>query len=324
MEPDPCNLIVNYIPTPVTEADLHALFKPFGALQSVRIIFDRSNPGQHKGYGFVRYRSVESAWAAMQHMDGYHIHNKRLRVTRARGPRGAIRAASEAMTPPPPGAGPALNPFPRGMSAACFGAVVDPAALSVQKVMPCHLLAPCNSSNSIQGVVKEPVMGEQVSAPATFAVVDNVPVQVVDASHGTVPGQANPQLLSTMPVSWPSCRVLQTREVAETNPANAHLQGKTSLDLSVMSMSCQSHNAFSASAATTGQLQIPQFPKLFEPIQFHSFIPMSPSPEVLLQGSVSSFFTPIGSSMTNHSNASCTGASNNLITPAESAPNMSA
>lgn len=84
-DPDPKNLIVNYIPTPVRDAQLRKLFEPFGEIESVRVILDRvtSHP---KGYGFVKYTTEEAAKKAIQVMNGYEIGNKRLRVTRANGP----------------------------------------------------------------------------------------------------------------------------------------------------------------------------------------------------------------------------------------------
>jgi RNA recognition motif-containing protein len=82
--PDPCNLIVNYIPTPVTDAELYAMFSQYGELVSARVIVDRVT-GHPKGYGFVKYRSVEDANSAMLHMNGFAIHGKRFKVTPARG-----------------------------------------------------------------------------------------------------------------------------------------------------------------------------------------------------------------------------------------------
>lgn len=82
--PDPCNLIVNYIPTPVTDAELHAIFSQYGELVSARVIVDRTT-GHPKGYGFVKFKNVADANRAMMNMTGFTILGKRLKVTPARG-----------------------------------------------------------------------------------------------------------------------------------------------------------------------------------------------------------------------------------------------
>ncbi|CAD2219376.1 RNA-binding protein [Angomonas deanei] len=84
-ESDPKNLIVNYIPTPVTDAELRELFSPFGTVESARVILDRLT-NHPKGYGFVKYTTEEAAKKAIQHMNGFELGNKRLRVTQANGP----------------------------------------------------------------------------------------------------------------------------------------------------------------------------------------------------------------------------------------------
>ncbi|RNE97175.1 RNA-binding protein [Trypanosoma rangeli] len=83
---DPRNLIVNYIPTPVSDDVLRHLFERFGPLLSARVIRDRKKGEHPKGYGFVVYADKESGLAAMEAMNGFEIHNKRLRVSLAFGP----------------------------------------------------------------------------------------------------------------------------------------------------------------------------------------------------------------------------------------------
>lgn len=82
---DPRNLIINYIPTPVSEEELKQLFVQYGEVESARIILDRET-GQPKGYGFVKFMNEDSAHEAIRKMNGFEIHNKRLKVTTARGP----------------------------------------------------------------------------------------------------------------------------------------------------------------------------------------------------------------------------------------------
>lgn len=82
---DPCNLIVNYIPTPVTDAELRQMFEQFGEVTSARVILDRVTQ-QPKGYGFVKFSREEDSRRALQEMNGFSILNKRLKITPARGP----------------------------------------------------------------------------------------------------------------------------------------------------------------------------------------------------------------------------------------------
>lgn len=88
MEPDPKNLIVNYIPTPITDADLRRLFEPYGEIESARVIVDRQTL-HPKGYGFVKFRDEGCANAAAKAMNGFELLHKRLKVTPARGPQSA-------------------------------------------------------------------------------------------------------------------------------------------------------------------------------------------------------------------------------------------
>lgn len=77
--PPPTNLIVNYIPIEVTEAELRAVFEQHGEVESARIITDR-NTGMTKGYGFVRFKRHIDAAKAQQHLTGFEVYGKRLRV----------------------------------------------------------------------------------------------------------------------------------------------------------------------------------------------------------------------------------------------------
>jgi len=98
---DPCNLIVNYIPSPVTDDELRELFIQFGSVISARIIREQRSKTS-KGYGFVKYASAESARDAMRAMNGFSIHNKRLKVTVARGPDHGVASQNSPTGPLPP------------------------------------------------------------------------------------------------------------------------------------------------------------------------------------------------------------------------------
>ena len=62
------NLYIRNLGPEVDEAFLHQLFSPYGAIDSCRIV---KNARTHtsKGYGFVKYSSVESAQEAIKHLN---------------------------------------------------------------------------------------------------------------------------------------------------------------------------------------------------------------------------------------------------------------
>jgi RNA recognition motif-containing protein len=77
------NLIVNYIPQSMSEADLKSLFEPFGSVESCKLMLERGT-GKSLGYGFVKYETIESANAAIDSLSGMQIENKKLKVSVAR------------------------------------------------------------------------------------------------------------------------------------------------------------------------------------------------------------------------------------------------
>lgn len=108
---DPKNLIVNYIPTPVTDEELRQMFAQFGDVESARVIVDREMNNHPKGYGFVKFRTAEAAASAIQNMNGFEILGKRLKVTPAKGHQSAQinqyhsrvqRMMTQPPAPPPP------------------------------------------------------------------------------------------------------------------------------------------------------------------------------------------------------------------------------
>ncbi|KAH9598981.1 RNA recognition motif domain [Trypanosoma melophagium] len=72
-------LIVNYLAPDVTSAELHELFSRFGPLDGARIIYDRQT-NLPKGYGFVYFAHPENAKEAVERMNGFEFHGKRLKV----------------------------------------------------------------------------------------------------------------------------------------------------------------------------------------------------------------------------------------------------
>ena len=85
VDEDPTNLIVNYIPIAITEDQLRTLFSPFGLIERVKIVMDRLT-GLSLGYGFVKYNTLGAAQHAITALNGYQLHNKRLKVSVSKPP----------------------------------------------------------------------------------------------------------------------------------------------------------------------------------------------------------------------------------------------
>lgn len=66
---DKTNLIVNYIPQFVTEADLATLFAPIGRLESIKVMRDFKT-GYSFGFGFVKYFNEDDAAKAIDILNG--------------------------------------------------------------------------------------------------------------------------------------------------------------------------------------------------------------------------------------------------------------
>eukprot|EP00301_Raphidiophrys_heterophryoidea_P022335 c6519_g1_i1.p1 GENE.c6519_g1_i1~~c6519_g1_i1.p1 ORF type:complete len:541 (-),score=175.40 c6519_g1_i1:93-1589(-) len=74
-----CNLFVNYLPQSVDDNMLHQLFKPFGDIESCKVMLDL-NTHRSRCFGFVKYKSLENAKLAMQEMNGKRLEHKSLIV----------------------------------------------------------------------------------------------------------------------------------------------------------------------------------------------------------------------------------------------------
>ncbi|CCW63437.1 unnamed protein product [Phytomonas sp. EM1] len=77
-----CNLIVNYLPPLMDEAQLFQLFSQFGPIESIKVIYDRDTH-ESRGYGFVRFRFFFSATYAIHCLNRFQIGGKRLKVAYA-------------------------------------------------------------------------------------------------------------------------------------------------------------------------------------------------------------------------------------------------
>jgi cold-inducible RNA-binding protein len=89
------NLFVGNMSFQTTEADLRALFEPFGQVSRVHIAMDRET-GRARGFAFVEMPNDEEAAKAMAGLDNKEVGGRNLKVNEARpksasgggGPRG--------------------------------------------------------------------------------------------------------------------------------------------------------------------------------------------------------------------------------------------
>ena len=77
------NLIINYLPQTLTDAEFHALFAAIGPLRSSKIIRDHMTNYSY-GFGFVDYTTVEDAEKAIQTLNGLRLQNKMIKVAYSR------------------------------------------------------------------------------------------------------------------------------------------------------------------------------------------------------------------------------------------------
>jgi hypothetical protein len=78
-------LIVNYLASSVSSAELHRMFSQFGPLDGARVIYDRET-GVTRGFGFVYFRQRHCAAAAMAALDGMELNGKWLKITYSNNP----------------------------------------------------------------------------------------------------------------------------------------------------------------------------------------------------------------------------------------------
>ncbi|XP_058075878.1 splicing factor-like protein 1 [Magnolia sinica] len=102
-EIDDSNLFVGYLPSTVDDDQLKELFSPFGRINRMKVLKDRTT-GLSKGCGFVKYCDPVDAAKAVAHMHGYKIDGKML-VVRVAG----RQSATPLLLPPYPGP-PSLPP----------------------------------------------------------------------------------------------------------------------------------------------------------------------------------------------------------------------
>jgi RNA recognition motif-containing protein len=75
-------IYVGNLPFSATETDVRSAFEQHGAVQSVKLVNDRET-GRPRGFGFVEMAPSE-AQTAIQHMNGFQMGGRPLRVNEAR------------------------------------------------------------------------------------------------------------------------------------------------------------------------------------------------------------------------------------------------
>src|SRR5580704_12622068 len=90
------NLFVGNMSFQTTEADIRALFEPFGQITRVHVVTDRET-GRARGFAFVEMPNDEEAKKAIAGLDGKEVGGRNLKVNEAR--------PKEARSGPPSGGG---------------------------------------------------------------------------------------------------------------------------------------------------------------------------------------------------------------------------
>ncbi|MBX3357742.1 MAG: RNA-binding protein [Phycisphaeraceae bacterium] len=82
------NIYVGNLPFRMTDAELQALFAPFGTVASARIVMDRET-GRSRGFGFVEMPSPDEGMKAIEALNGQDHGGRALTVNEAKpkGPR---------------------------------------------------------------------------------------------------------------------------------------------------------------------------------------------------------------------------------------------
>lgn len=95
-EVDDSNLYIGYLPPTMDDDGLVTLFRPFGDIVMAKVIKDKITQ-LSKGYGFVKFSTVEQANAAITSMNGYRLEGRTI----------AVRVAGKPPQPTVPQAPPA-------------------------------------------------------------------------------------------------------------------------------------------------------------------------------------------------------------------------
>ena len=75
-------LLIRNLDRNTTEAELRAMFEPFGRVQSCTLVIEKET-GQSKGFGFVEMPRPGDAKAAMKSLNGMEVAGHKIRVKKA-------------------------------------------------------------------------------------------------------------------------------------------------------------------------------------------------------------------------------------------------
>lgn len=87
------NLIINYLPSKVSQEEIKSLFASCGDITSCKLVRDK-NTGQSLGYAFVNFDDPEHAKKAIENLNGLKLQNKTIKVSFARPSSNEIKGAN--------------------------------------------------------------------------------------------------------------------------------------------------------------------------------------------------------------------------------------
>ncbi|CAM9648544.1 unnamed protein product, partial [Choristocarpus tenellus] len=78
--PPQTKIYVGNVEQHITTEMIRTIFQPFGNVVGAEMVVDPSNPGEHRGYGFIQYASETVAKVALETMNGFELAGRNLRV----------------------------------------------------------------------------------------------------------------------------------------------------------------------------------------------------------------------------------------------------
>ena len=74
-----CSVFVGNIPYEATEDELRAIFSRVGPVVSIRLMYDKDTR-QPKGFGFIEYRDIETAYSCMRNLNDVEYGGRPMRI----------------------------------------------------------------------------------------------------------------------------------------------------------------------------------------------------------------------------------------------------
>jgi len=78
-EKGPMKLYIGSLHFNITEDMLRGIFEPFGRIQTIQLVKD-TDTDRSKGYGFIIYNEAEDAKKAMEHLNGFELAGRPMKV----------------------------------------------------------------------------------------------------------------------------------------------------------------------------------------------------------------------------------------------------